>query len=286
MKIACYEDRRLILRTWTFVKTKFKGDGMENIRILLISDNREGKTIGQGFREMGADLLEITPDGLSSYENSNHEITVLVVNLDKSPYQQILDELSNSYKAEEWVKFVFVRSAQVKRLDYNEYSLDQLEFLQRPVRIAEFLLITEKTILAERFKRMLEKHSIKENGHENTIHKLFDVVRKKVFVEDVEGSGKVFEKIVNMQETLDLETMKYQNAIKKFSMAKQKNLFLDEPVKQSNLLESLKLSGSDNSFNEDLEEEILRLEEENRNLEEALIEAQQKIMELEQKVLG
>ncbi len=259
---------------------------MENIQIVVVSDNREGKRIAQGFQEVGADVVESSLKDLYKFQESAREQIVLAVNLDKPAYPDVLKSLQKLPQCAQWLKFIFIKAGLLKNIDYSAVDSRTLEFLQRPVRISEFLIIVEKSLLAERFRNTLQSHSQSKPAEKESLQNLYDLFRKKIFIEDDRGPEQVFEKILNMQKKLDDEHLRYQKAIEKFSVAKQKNLFVEQPAASGQLLEILKAQDSAAQLDREIIDEFDRLQDENERLEEALVKAQMRILDLEQKQLG
>jgi hypothetical protein len=253
---------------------------MNNISIFIVTDNDEGKLIFHELKFLETDISMAPLKKMVSNKGNQSEIGILIIHLEDTPLATILQSFQKQNVPEKWLKFVFLKHRNLKGLKLDNFHFFHLEFLQRPVRINEFLLLVEKSILTEKYKLLLKETPVWLQEKGESLENIYDTLRKKLIDED-SSSSKVFAKIINLQQKLDEETDKYQKAIEKFSGRKKRNLVLENNEQSGAILESLLPFKS--SSGKDVQEQIKSLEENNRLLHETLLAAQRKIFELEKK---
>lgn len=254
---------------------------MKNIHILIVSDNKEGTQIARELKELEIFVSTLKLNKIYLLDMSKAKIVILIINLDNISLDKILAELEKQKIPGNWLKFIFLKNKFLKDIRYENFNIFHLEFLQRPVRIAEFLLLMEKTILTEKFKLMLREVSVELKEKSESMENLYNVMRKKLF-NDNSSSIEVFSKIIKMQKRLDDETLKMQNSIKKFSSFRQKNLYFEDTDQSESIFESL--IPAKPQKNQEISENIKNLQETNIGLEKDLIAAGNRILELEKEL--
>lgn len=251
---------------------------MENLRILIITDNTEGKRIARELKELETKVIETKINKILLAKKKEEETVLLIINLDEFSIEKIISELKKQQIPDNWLKFIFLKSKILKDVSHGEFNIYHLEFLQRPVRFSEFLLLVEKSILTEKFKLMLKEVSVELKDKGEAMENLYHVMRKKLFDKNA-NSADIFDKIIKMQKKLDDKTYKMQKSIQKFSMHRQKNLIVENSEQPENILESILPHKSPKN------KEVLKdLHDSNINMEEALIDAQNRIIELEKEL--
>lgn len=255
---------------------------MEGIKVFIVTDNNEGKKISKGFAELGTQVEEFSNlKRISKIDTEKYYVALLIVHLNDIDLHKSIQSLQKISDGSKILKFVFLRRDLMRQIDSESFNILHLEFLLRPVRLAEFFLLMEKAIMAERFKVMLRESSINLKEQGEGFEYLFEVFRKKLF-EEKTSSGEVFDKILRLQEKMDAETDRMQRAVEKFSKIKQKNLYIEDHALVEDLLSPV-LPMGDHKDREKMKV-LENLQNFNVDLEEALVAAQAKIFDLQQEI--
>ncbi len=255
---------------------------MEGIKVFIVTDNNEGKRITEGFRELDTQVEEFASfKRISKIDTQKYYVALLIVHLDDMNLTKTIRDLEKVSSNASMLKFVFLRRNTMKQLDAENYNILHLEFLLRPVRLSEFFLLMEKSIMAERFKTMLQESSknLKDKG--DGVEYLFEVFRKKM-LEEKGSSNEIFEKILHLQQKMNEETDRTQRNMNLFSRVKQKNLYVEDQILIEELLGPI--LPLEQIKNQDKLKAIENLQDSNIDLEEALIAAQSKILDLQYEV--
>lgn len=256
---------------------------MDGIQVLALTDNDEGEKIVEGFAELGTAVERLTRvEELKRVKSSPDTYAViLVLHLDNMKVAEVLKSLTSYPHSHPWLKFVFVKRSQLRKVDAENYNLSNLEFMLRPVRLEEFFLLVEKSVVAERLKDYLARNIGERDQDHGTYEQLFQILRKNLFSAQ-EASESVFEKIIKLQGNLDGETLRLQKSLEKLSKRQKRSFVSDKQQVSETLLESLLPSKTSEARHHLLGKE--ELQEANVDMEEALIAAQERILELQEEL--
>ncbi|MDR3237143.1 MAG: hypothetical protein LBT84_01435, partial [Spirochaetia bacterium] len=121
-----------------------------------------------------------------------------------------------------FVKFIIINKKDSKEVLSKSFNADHTEFLTRPIDMNEFLLLLEKTVLAERCRKMLRSLSAEQSGVLGSVECLLSIGRKNVF--DPHGKGKISD-LIDSLNSIPKERSSMKSLLSNYSVLRGNNAF-------------------------------------------------------------
>ena len=212
---------------------------MEQVTVWYLTDNDHGTKVIDTIKGMGINLNNISGYDLSHANIVESDINIFIFDIQKSKPDLVIKKISEEQRLHSPVKFLILSKKQIKDLQKKSYNIFHLELLSRPVYKREFLLLLEKTIIVERYREIMKFVSKEAEARIETYEGLMDINRKRVF--ETENEKKAFEKILLYEKNLMKEQAILNNAIKRFTMLRQTEMFdLNKRIRAEEMLAELR----------------------------------------------
>ncbi len=253
---------------------------MENVKIWYLTDHDDGAKMAQEIGDLGLDVNLVKQKTLKKANIQNDVINIFIFDQKKQGFMDIVAQVRDDNRLEKFLKFVVVSKREVRKAVNVAINIFHVEFIARPLRSKEFILLLEKSIIVERYREMMRYISREAGARIEAYENLMDINRKDIFESEKEKES--FEKILDYEKHLLVEQVKLNKAIKRFTLMRQKEMFdIKNRVKAEEMLADLRRKEMMDA------QQIIRAQEalidySSRELKEAsrIIDATEKVQEL------
>ena len=195
---------------------------MEQVSVWYLTDNEHGEKLSESIRGLGLTVNLLRAVNFDDANVIEDEINIFIIDLQNINPENLMTEMLKWHKLTGFLKFVLFAKKDINNILKMSVNLFHLEYVARPVDKREFLLLLEKSIIVERYRELMKYISQEAEARIETYEGLMDINRKNIFSTDTEK--KAFEKILHFEKGLMREQRKLNDAIKEFSVMRQKDL--------------------------------------------------------------
>lgn len=195
---------------------------MEQVSIWYLTDNEHGEKLSESIRGLGLSVNLLKTRNFDEANVIQDEINIFIIDMIDINPETLINEMLNWHKLAGFLKFVILPKKDINNILKVSINLLHLEFITRPVDRREFLLLIEKSIIVERYRELMTNISQETETRIENYEGLMDINRKKIFSTDTEKQA--FQKILHYEKGLIREQRKLNDAIKEFSIMRQKDL--------------------------------------------------------------
>ncbi len=195
---------------------------MEQVSVWYLTDNEHGEKLSESIRGLGLTVNLLRAVNFDDANVIEDEINIFIIDLQNINPENLMTEMLKWHKLTGFLKFVLFAKKDINNILKMSVNLFHLEYVARPVDKREFLLLLEKSIIVERYRELMKYISQEAEARIETYEGLMDINRKNIFSTDTEK--KAFEKILHYEKGLMREQRKLNDAIKEFSVMRQKDL--------------------------------------------------------------
>jgi len=196
---------------------------MEQVTIWIFYDNEHGKKLGTTIKKLGLNVNQIEGYNSRDLNIHNEDLNIFIFDINNILPGELIKKIEKELKFESSLKFVlFTRNVINKNADLS-YNILHLEFISKPVYVREFLLLLEKSIIAEKYRDVIRLSSMDALSRIESFEGLMDINRKNVFESETEKEA--FEKILHYEKGLFKKQYTLNKAIREFSKLRQASLY-------------------------------------------------------------
>ncbi len=196
---------------------------MEKVTIWYLTDNDKNGPIIDAVKGLGLNCTVVHGMNLGQAFIIEDEINLFVFDIiEKSP-GDIIGVIEKDRRLHAHVKLLILTEKDLKEVSKRSYNILHLEYLTRPVRKRDFLLLLEKTIVVERYREIMKNVSRDAESRIEAFEGLMDINRISVF--ESEKEKKIFQEILSHEKNLLKEQMLLNEAIRGFTMIRQSEMF-------------------------------------------------------------
>jgi hypothetical protein len=213
---------------------------MKDVMITFITDNSIGKTLAASMSKMNFPISLCEDITKYDFQNSSlYSINIMVIDVEKLSVDDVLAKLGNLSSLHNIIKFVTLDQIPLKYAVDNGFASFHVEFIERPCNEREFSLLIEKTIIVEKYRKILKEMSEEYESRISSYDNLFHKEGSPSF-ESEEGQ-QVFARIMEFEHNLIKKQEVLNTHLKEFSPYSKKSLFDAENLLfANNMLDKLR----------------------------------------------
>ncbi len=212
---------------------------MEQVTIWYVADNESGIKLVNSITGLGLPLNLVTGHKLAQANIKEDIINIFIFDVIEVEPEELIADIKKDGRLQSFLKFIFIKKNQIKKITSLNYNLLHLEFLNRPVDRHEFMLLLEKSIIVERYREMMRFISKEAESRIEAYEGLMDINRKNVFSSDTEKAA--FQKILDFEKNLMKEQSNLSAAIREFTLLRQIDKFeMQDRIKAEEMLTELR----------------------------------------------
>ncbi len=212
---------------------------MKSVNIWFLTDNADGTKLAGAIRDLGLTVHLVKGAGFGRANIIHDDMNLFIVDLKKKKLPGIIANLREDERLNSFLKFVILPKREIRKAVNISLNLMHIEFISRPVNSREFILLLEKSVVVEKYKEMMKLVSWDSETRIGAFESLMEISRKDIF--ESEKEKEAFEKILDYEKHLMAEQARLNNAIKEFTLLRQKDLFdLKNRVKAEEMLVDLR----------------------------------------------
>jgi hypothetical protein len=196
---------------------------MEKVTIWYLTDNEKNEPIRKAIAGLGLHCTVVRGIDLEQAYIIEDEINIFIFDLAKLSPDAVIGAIEKDRRLHSSVKLLILKASDFRAVSKRSYNFIHMDFLTRPLRKRDFLLLLEKTIVVERYREIMKSVSREAESRIEAFEGLMDINRSNVF--ESESEKKVFEKILAHEKNLLKEQVLLNEAIRGFTMLRQSELF-------------------------------------------------------------
>lgn len=196
---------------------------MEQVTIWIFHDNDHGKKLAATIKKLGLNVIDI--QGYETRELNIHDedLNIFILDINNIPAVDLVKKIEKELKFEGSLKFMLLTRNEISRVSNLSFNILHFEFISKPVYLREFLLLLEKSIIAERYREVIRLSARDALSRIEAFEGLMDINRKNVF--ESQSEKEAFEKILHFEKGLLKKQFTLNKAIREFSKLRQASLY-------------------------------------------------------------
>ncbi len=212
---------------------------MEQIITWYLSDQDSGEGLDRNIRRLGLEVHSVNGLNMSELNIDSEKINIFIFDFAQLDSETIIEVIKKDIRIQGCFKLCIFTKKQIKAVADLSYNILHIEFLPRPVDSSMFLLLFEKSILVERYRKLMFACSRETESQMESIEGVMGINRKNVFKT---GAGKDgFSKIMEYEQKIVKEQKKLKKAIDQVAPLDPEELFdMRRRVDAEDMLASLR----------------------------------------------
>lgn len=194
---------------------------MNDIEIIFFTDNNESDLLIQKLTRSG---LNIRIADYKTAADADYSLgSILIFDIKNIDPFSLLKDLSGIKWMDDNIKLIFADPGSISGESNHAVNVNNFDFIERPVESRSFSLLLEKTILVEKYRRMMNLISKESSSRIEVFEHLLSI---KVSDEsDVAAEKSMFLKILDFEKRLMQEQLNLNESIRNIALFR-KNEFL------------------------------------------------------------
>ena len=212
---------------------------MQGVNIWYLTNYKEGEVLAHAIKVLGPNLMLVVKKDFKHEDIYVDDINVFVINLRDMPISEIISIVREDQRLDGFMKFVILNKKDIIKAVNLSFDILHVEFMSKPIRKDEFLLLLEKTIVVERYRAIMKQISGELEMRIETYENMMDIHRKDILVSEEELEA--FNKILKYEKRLVQEQSRLNKAIVKFNFLRRKEMFdLQNRIGAEEMIEGLR----------------------------------------------
>ncbi len=216
---------------------------MESVYIWYLTDNEAGVEITGRIKNIGLNVklsnIKALGDALKNETVEESNINIFIFDFINIGLPDTLNLIREDQRLQDCQKFIVLNKIKIKKAVGSSINFLHTEFLSRPLNKREFILLLEKSVIVERYREVMKFVSKEAENRIGAYENLMDINRRELFITDEEKED--FKNILNHEKNLLKKHDELNNAIKEYTMLRQKELFHNKNrIKAEEMLEELR----------------------------------------------
>ncbi|HOP65074.1 MAG TPA: hypothetical protein PK358_17110 [Spirochaetota bacterium] len=210
---------------------------MNDIEIIYFTDNKENDSFTAKLIKGGLNLRVADIDTAESSDYS--EGCILVFDITGVPPFDLLKKISGIKWMEDNIKLILADPAGISGESVYAIKVNNFDFIDRPVEPRSFSLLLEKTVLVEKYRRMMNLISQESSSRIEVFEYLLSM--KRADDSDVAAEKNMFLRILDFEKRLMQEQLNLNESIRNIALfRKSEFLAMKDRIKAEEMLGELR----------------------------------------------
>jgi hypothetical protein len=212
---------------------------MENANVVVFTDNYEGRELAKVIESLGLTVKLVSTFSNTSILKKCRENYILIFDITGLKTEEILSLADSIEEGSSRVKFIIMPPEKMDNSHVKTSNVTHVEFIASPVDNREFLLLLEKTILVEKYKKLMSMISKESESRMEIFEAVLCPDRKDSFSDKAEKEA--FVKMIDFEKKLMEEQLNLNDTIRRIALMRNRDyLVLKERVEAEEMLDELR----------------------------------------------
>lgn len=194
---------------------------INDIEIIYFTDSHESDSLLQKLKRGGLNIR--IADYQTSADVKYSSGCILVFDVKGIEPFKLLESISSIVWMEDNIKLILADPGSIAGQSHHAANVNNFDFIERPVESRSFSLLLEKTLLVEKYRRMMDLISKESSSRIEVFEHLLNM--KNFDESDVEAEKSMFVKILDFEKRLMQEQLNLNESIRNIALFR-KNEFL------------------------------------------------------------
>jgi len=212
---------------------------MENANVVVFTDNYEGRELAKVIESLGLTVKIVSSFSNISILKNCRENYIIIFDITGLEAADILSLADSIEEGSSRVKFIIMPPEKMENSHVKTSNVTHVEFIASPVDNREFLLLLEKTILVEKYRKLMSLISKESESRMEIFEAVLGPNRRDSFDERAEREA--FVKMIDFEKKLMEEQLNLNDTIRRIALMRNRDyLALKERVEAEEMLDELR----------------------------------------------
>lgn len=210
---------------------------MNDIEIIYFTEGHENDQLIEKLKRGGLNIS--SADFRTSADVKYSPGCIVVFDVKSVGPFKLLENISSIKWMEDNIKLILADPGSITGESQHAASVSNFDFIERPVETRSFALLLEKTLLVEKYRRMMDLISKESSSRIEVFEHLLNI--KNFDESDVEAEKSMFVKILDFEKRLMQEQLNLNESIRNIALfRKHEFLAMKDRIKAEEMLGDLR----------------------------------------------